>query len=170
MVGAPKASGGYGITSLPRSTGIETTQAPTTGKAVEQKPGGGRENNPVLRSLMTDSFEGHGAQGRGLALGHLKKAGKGGEAPAGGAAPGGAAPAGGKTPADGAAPAGAPQDGIQKFLQFLEKLLAELEAQKSKPGSLPGNNGTVPPKVEQGAPTAPAPASAPAPALTPYAI
>lgn len=160
MVGAPKASGGFGITSLPRSTGTETTKAPTapttqapeTGKA---KQGGGRENNPVLQSLMADGFEGNGAQGKGLALGHLKnaekkaakKAGKGGEA--------GEAPPAGQ-------PAGTPQEGLQKLLADLTKLIEQFQTQK--PGTpTPENTGIVPP-----APTAPAPA--PAEGTKPYPI
>jgi hypothetical protein len=154
MVGAPKASGGYNIASLSRTTGTEptrapTTQAPTTGTATETK-GGGRENNPVLRALGgADGFEGHGAQGKGLALGHLKhadkKAGKkGGEV-------GGAGQ-----------PTGTPQESLQKLVEDLKKFIEQMQAQKpqTQPGGTPENTGIVPPGAVKGA----------QPAVTPYAI
>jgi hypothetical protein len=158
MVGAPKASaGGYGITSLPRSTGTETTKAPGGGKAAE-KAGGGREaHNPVLQRLMADGFEGQGAQGKGLALGHHKhaekmgggkKAGKGGEAgeaPEAGQAPKpGEAYGAGKTPA--AQAPGGEQAGLQKLMEDLMNMIRQFQA--AAPGATPapnGNTGIVPP-------------------------
>ena len=128
MVGAPKPpAGGFSITSLPRPTSTET-KAPETAKPVEQQPStGGRNNNPVLRSLMTDSFEGHGARGKGLALGHLKKAAK----------------------AEKAAEA-KPQEALQKLVDDLKKMIEQLMAQLGqKPQPVPeaGNTGIVPPSL-----------------------
>jgi hypothetical protein len=168
MVGAPKASGGPSITSLPRSTGTETTKAPTApttqapetggGKGAKQTGGGREAHNPVLQRLMADGFEGQGAQGKGLALGHHKekKAGKKGGGEAGEApAPTTGQPAGTPT-------GGTQQGGVEKLLADLTKLLGQFQAQYPQPEAAPtpgGNTGIVPP-----APTSPA-APAPTPAV-----
>jgi hypothetical protein len=164
MIGAPKApAGGFGITSMPRSTGTETTKAPTTqapetGKGAKQTGGGREAHNPVLQRLMADGFEGQGAQGKGLALGHHKekKAGKKGK---GGGEAGEAPPAG--------QPAGqptGPQGGIEKLLADLTKLLGQFQGQYPQPQTPTaptaptapnGNTGIVPPGVVQGSETLP---------------
>ncbi|HZH15783.1 MAG TPA: hypothetical protein VE057_15630 [Archangium sp.] len=130
MVGAPKAPAGrFGITSLPRTTVAETTTptAPTTGTPVEQTKSTGRDNNPVLRSLRTDCFEGHGVQGKGLALGHLKRAARA------------------EKPTE-AKPQEALQKLVDNFKKLLEQLLAQLGQQtQPQPAPVPGNTGIVPP-------------------------
>lgn len=153
MVGAPKASGGFGITSLPRSTGTGTTKAPTapttqapeTGKGAKQTDGGREAHNPILKQLMEDGFEGQGAQGKGLALGHQKHADKkAGKGKGGGET--------GETPTTGK-PAGKPtQGGFEKLLAELTKLLGQYQGQSPQPqtGTKPGNTGIVPPGTVQG--------------------
>jgi hypothetical protein len=149
MIGAPKApTGGFGITSAPR------TGAPETGNTVGQQKGAGRANNPVLQRLMADGFEGHGAQGRGLAVGHAKKADKAGKA--------------GK-PTEGTTQPGGPQQGIQQMLEQLKALLGQLAPKagekpqpQPQPSGTPQNTGIVPPSAKQD--------TAPAPALKPYPI
>jgi hypothetical protein len=160
MVGAPKASGGFSITSSPRTTGTEATKAPTApttqapetggGKGAKQTGGGREAHNPVLQRLMADGFEGNGAQGRGLALGHHKEAkagkkGKGGgetEAPAPGTPTG--------TPTG-----GAQQGGFEKLLADLTKLIGQFQSaypQPQAPTAPNGNTGIVPPGKTQGTP------------------
>lgn len=126
MIGAPKApAGGFSITSLPR------TEAPAT-TTPESKPAeqtSGRDNNPVLRSLRTDEFEGHGARGRGLALGHKKRAARAEKAEE-----------------------GKSQEALQKLIADLTKLVEQLIAQLQKPQpapTTPGNTGIVPPPSVQ---------------------
>jgi hypothetical protein len=130
MIGAPKpAAGGFGITSLPR-TEAPTTTAPETSKPAEQTQTSGRDNNPVLSSLRTDAFEGHGARGRGLALGHLKRAARAEKAEEGKA-----------------------QEALQKLIgdltKLVEQLLAQLGQKPQQAPTTPGNTGIVPPNVVQ---------------------
>jgi hypothetical protein len=128
MIGAPKApAGGFSITSLPR-TEAPATQSPET-KSTEQTQRSGRRDNPVLRALMADSFEGHGARGRGLGLGHMKRAAR-------------AERAEGKS-----------QEALQKLIGDLTKLLEQLLTQLGQKPTTPGNTGIVPPGAVQGSPT-----------------
>ncbi len=167
MIGAPKASGGMSITSLPRTETTKAPTAPTTqapeaggGKGAKQTEGGREAHNPVLQRLQADGFEGQGAQGKGLALGKHKNAekkagkkggGEAGETPAPGA-PTTGAPTTGK-------PSGAPaQGGVDKLLADLTKLLQQFQGAYPQPTAPTaptapnGNTGIVPPGTAQGAP------------------
>jgi hypothetical protein len=134
MIGALKApAGGFGITSLPR-TEAPATSTPETSKPAEQTQTSGRGDNPVLRSLTTDGFEGHGARGRSLGLGHLKRAARAEKATEGKA-----------------------QEALQKLIddlsKLVEQLLAQLGQKPQQAPTTPGNTGIVPPNVVQGSPT-----------------
>jgi hypothetical protein len=133
MVGAPKApAGGYGITSLPTTTPqAPASPTPTPGGQPTQ-PTTGRDNNPVLRSLKTDCFEGHGAKGKGLALGHLKRAAKT-EQPTTG------------TPAE--------QNPLQKLVGDLQKMIEQLMGRLGQTPTTPAPTTPAPTP----APTTPAP-------------
>jgi len=133
MIGAPKApAGGFSITSLPRTT-EPTPTSPAPSKPTEQTTSAGRNNNPVLRSLMTDSFEGHGAKGKGLALGHLKRAARA------------------EKPAEGTS-----QESLLKLVDDLKKVIEQLLAklgqtpQPQPAPTTPENTGIVPPGAVQG--------------------
>jgi len=131
MIGAPKApAGGFSITSLPRPTESAPT-APAPSQPAEQTRSG-RSNNPVLRSLLTDSFEGLGAKGKGLGLGHLKRAARA------------------EKPTESASP-----ESLQKLVEDLKKVLEQLLAklgQTPQPAPTPENTGIVPPGAVQGTP------------------
>jgi hypothetical protein len=105
MVGATKAAGGYGITSLPSTT---STAAPAAaaGNPIDQLKSAvdALAQNPIIRALLGNSgFDGLGAQGKGqgLALGHAKQAEK----------------------AAGAGEAQTPEQGLQKLLEGLQKFV-----------------------------------------------
>jgi ElaB/YqjD/DUF883 family membrane-anchored ribosome-binding protein len=107
MIGAPKGlSGGFGITSLPRSSPTEV------GKAVQDLKGAfeGLKSNPLFQKLMGDSFESHGK-------GHAKHAGKAEKAEK----------AEGKD--------ASPEDALKKLVEGLKKFVEQLEEMMGKKGA-----------------------------------